>query len=177
MRGVVGPADEEGSVRPLGQIHRKLTREARPVDHRRRRATRERPEYQRTRRRQHRERYPVRTHLNRPVVAIFEAPPAHQGSSAARCSMLYPRRSNPCKVTSLVPSGNVASTCTWSSIPDTSSVTSSRFNTCRPSLIRSATRRPRRVHSSTQDVSTAITSAQLRGSPRSRRAQARPAAE
>jgi hypothetical protein len=26
MRGVVGPADEEGSVRPLGQIHRKLTR-------------------------------------------------------------------------------------------------------------------------------------------------------
>src|SRR5882757_3304714 len=55
-------------------------------------------------------------------------------------------------VTSLVPSGNVASTCTDSIISGTPSITSARVSTERPALIRSATVRPSRAPSSTNDV-------------------------
>src|SRR5690606_34198329 len=60
-----------------------------------------------------------------------------------------------CSVTSFVPSGNVASTCTSSSISGTPSITSSRLSTWRPASIRSTTDVPSRAASNTHDDSTA----------------------
>ena len=64
----------------------------------------------------------------------------------------------PCTVTSFVPSGNVASTCTESIISGTPSSTSSRVSTDRPADISSATVRPSRAPSSTKDVMIATAS-------------------
>src|SRR5207245_8039140 len=44
-----------------------------------------------------------------------------------------------CRVTSLRPSGKVASICTWSTSSGTPSITSSRRNTSRPACMSSAT--------------------------------------
>src|ERR1700733_3110403 len=57
-----------------------------------------------------------------------------------------------CTVTSLVPSGNVASTWTSVSISGTPSITSSLVSTARPVVISSTTGRPSRAPSSRNDV-------------------------
>ena len=82
----------------------------------------------------------------------------------------------PWTVTSLVPSGNVASTWTDSSISGTPSMTSSRASTERPALISSATVRPSRAPSSTKEVMIATASGWLSFSPRARRRSATSAA-
>src|SRR3954468_2922161 len=81
-----------------------------------------------------------------------------------------------CTVTSLVPSGKVASICTESSISGTPSITSSRVSTVRPASMRSATPRPSRAPSMTYAAMTAVASGWLSRRPRARRARASPAA-
>lgn len=61
-------------------------------------------------------------------------------------------------VTSFVPSGNVASTCTFLIISGTPSITSSRLNNCRPESMMSLTVLPARACSKTYTVNRAITS-------------------
>src|SRR5690606_24616509 len=63
-----------------------------------------------------------------------------------------------CTVTSLVPSGKVASTCTLSSISGTPSMTSSRRSTERPASISWATVRPSLAPSIRNDATTPVTS-------------------
>src|SRR5262249_29395599 len=63
-----------------------------------------------------------------------------------------------CTVTSLVPSGKVASTCTELIISGTPSMTSRRLRIRWPSAIRSATLRPSRALSRTHEVMSATAS-------------------
>src|SRR3954451_15380204 len=63
-----------------------------------------------------------------------------------------------CRVTSLVPSGKVASTWIDSIISGTPSITSSRLSTWRPISISSITGRPSLAASRTKDVSKATAS-------------------
>ena len=63
-----------------------------------------------------------------------------------------------CRVTSFVPSGNVASIWISSSISGTPSITSSRVRISRPFSMRSTTVQPSRAPSNTQAVSTATAS-------------------
>ena len=71
-----------------------------------------------------------------------------------------------CNVTSLVPSGNVASTCTSGSSPARPPSRRRVSSTCRPACIRSATDRPSRAPSSTQSVRIATDSGWFSSSPR-----------
>ena len=75
----------------------------------------------------------------------------------------------PCRVTSLVPSGKVASAWSSSISVSTPSITSEVSRTSRPADMISATDMPSRAASSTQAVSTATASGWLSSSPRSRR--------
>src|SRR6056297_2319037 len=69
-------------------------------------------------------------------------------------------------VTSLVPSGNVASTCTEWSICAMPSMHCSAVMTCAPASIRSATLRPSRAPSTTKSVISATASGWLSRTPR-----------
>src|SRR6185437_11643342 len=77
-----------------------------------------------------------------------------------------------CTVTSLVPSGKVASTCTSGIISAIPSITWARVSTCAPASISSATGRPSRAPSTTKSVIKAIASGWLSLTPRSRRRRA-----
>ena len=75
-------------------------------------------------------------------------------------------------VTSLRPSGKVASTCTSCSSSATSGSTWSAVSTCRPASISSATPTPSRARSMTQVLSRATVSGWLSRTPRSSRSRA-----
>ena len=75
-------------------------------------------------------------------------------------------------VTSLRPSGNVASTCTSCSSSATSGSTWSAVSTCRPASISSATPAPSRARSITQVLNRATVSGWLSRTPRSSRSRA-----
>src|SRR5699024_3880824 len=72
-------------------------------------------------------------------------------------------------VKSLVPSGKLASICTWSSISATPSMTSSRLRMWRPDSMSSATVLPSRAPSYRAEDMTAVASGRLSSRPRSRR--------
>src|SRR4029453_1736831 len=83
-----------------------------------------------------------------------------------------PQRIGAWTVTSLVPSGKVASTWISSMMSATPSITCSRRSTWAPACIRSATERPPRAPSTTKSVISAIASGWLSFTPRSRRRRA-----
>ena len=77
-----------------------------------------------------------------------------------------------CTVTSFVPSGNVASTCTSWTISGTPSMTSARVKMVAPKLINSETERPSRAPSNISAVIKATVSGWLSLTPRARRRRA-----
>ena len=140
----------------------------------------------------------VRTDLHRAVAGVEHASatpdpgpraarrrPRRGGPRRGRAGRRRRRRSpgasgagwiGPCRVTSLVPSGKVASAWSSSISVSTPSITSEVSSTSRPADMISATDMPSRAASSTQAVSTATASGWLSSSPRSRRRRATSAA-
>src|ERR1700722_3385914 len=106
----------------------------------------------------------VRADLNRPVADVrdhqrhYRAPPIQGHRPLARQNLARDHGIGSCTVTSFVPSGKVASTCTSVSISGTPSITSSRVSTDRPALISSTTGRPSLAPSSRNDVISATAS-------------------
>src|SRR5262245_36184192 len=102
----------------------------------------------------------------RPAFSVISPPwmnisPAIMGSSSS--SHLI----GSCTVTSLVPSGNVASTCTSWTISAMPSITCARVTTAAPASISSATLRPSRAPSRMKSVISATASGWLSFTPRS----------
>src|SRR5207245_8993302 len=121
----------------------------------------------------------VRAHLHRPVAGVLdhEAAPLPAGvelDQAVRNDHLTGDHHGIgwWRVTSLVPSGKVASTWTSCRSSGTPSITSSRLSTARPADMRSATVRPSRAPSSTKDESRAVASGTLSFTPLALRSRA-----
>src|ERR1700733_6685742 len=100
----------------------------------------------------------VRPDLNRPVAGIGDHQRHHRSANVqhdrpvAAEDLARDHGIGSWTVTSLVPSGKVASTCTSVSISGTPSITSSRLSTVRPAVISSTTGRPSLAPSSRNDV-------------------------
>src|SRR4051812_21116138 len=155
---------------PRLEAHRRPRRDVQPEPARRRAIERER--------RVDRRELEVRADLDRPVARVHHP---QDTSLAARVELEFARSRDhlarnhaigSCRVTSLRPSGNVASTCTSATNSGTPSITSARDSTDRPSAINDATERPSRARSITQHESSATASGWFNFTPRSNRSRA-----
>src|ERR1700733_6335059 len=114
----------------------------------------------------------VRPDLNRPVAGVRDHQRHHRTAKVqsdrpvAVKDLAGDHGMGSWTVTSLVPSGKVASTCTSVSISGTPSITSSRLSTVRPVVISSTTGRPSLAPSSRNDVISATASGEFSRRPR-----------